>query len=337
MTVLVTGGAGYIGSHTCVSLLEAGHEVVVLDNLSNSSAGALRRVAEITGREVPLVHGDIRNKVDIMKVFEEHDINAVIHFAGLKAIGESVADPLNYYANNVTGSINLCEVMDEADCRTLVFSSSAAVYGERHPSPITEDMPPLPINPYGRNKLVVEEFLRDLHRADNRWRVAILRYFNPVGAHESGLIGEEPSGIPGNLVPFISRVAAGRLEKLVVFGADYDTTDGTGVRDYIHVMDLAEGHLDALGFLERKATLVTLNLGTGRGYSVLEMVRAFERATGKKIPYEIGARRPGDVAICYANTSRAVELLGWKAGLGIEKMCEDAWRRQNMNSRGFTD
>ncbi len=327
-TILVTGGAGYIGSHTCVELLAAGHDLVVFDNLSNSKRAVLDRVARIAGRDAPFVEGDVRDRTALRRVFAAHRIDAVIHFAGLKAVGESVAQPLRYYDNNVSGSIALFEVMAEAGVKTLVFSSSATVYGDPHEVPIREDFPLSATNPYGRSKLMVEEILRDTVRADDSWRVALLRYFNPVGAHESGLIGEDPNGVPNNLMPFITQVAIGRRPELSVFGNDYATPDGTGVRDYIHVVDLARGHLAALWALTRQAGVMTVNLGTGRGYSVLEVVEAFERASGHRVPYRIAPRRPGDIAQCFADPSLAECLLGWRAGFDLDAMCRDSWRWQ---------
>jgi UDP-glucose 4-epimerase len=341
MNVLVTGGAGYIGSHTCVELLQAGHEVIVVDSLCNSSPVALERVAELAGR-FPVFHrADIRDREALRAVFREHAVQAVIHFAGLKAVGESVAKPLVYYDNNVSGSVALFEAMAEAGVKTLVFSSSATVYGDPHAVPIREDFPLSAANPYGRTKLMIEEILRDLQAADPAWRVGLLRYFNPVGAHPSGRLGEDPRGIPNNLMPYITQVAVGRLPRLRVFGGDYATRDGTGVRDYIHVADLARGHLAALAALADPAGphaaggVLTVNLGTGHGYSVLEVIRAFERASGRSIPFEIVARRPGDIAACYADPSKAQALLGWKAEYGIERMCEDAWRWQVNNASGY--
>lgn len=334
--MLVTGGAGYIGSHTCVLLLEAGYEVVVLDNFSNASKESLRRVEEITGKQIVLVEGDIRNRDDLETVFGSHTIDAVVHFAGLKAVGESVEQPLRYYENNICGTVQLCEVMGEYGCKQIVFSSSATVYGDPHTTPIKEDFPLSATNPYGRSKLIIEEILRDLYVSDNSWKIVLLRYFNPVGAHASGMIGEDPNGIPNNLMPFIAQTAVGRREKLSVFGDDYDTPDGTGVRDYIHVVDLAEGHLKALEKIGEVDGVLAVNLGTGKGYSVLDMVKAFEKASGKKVPYEIAPRRSGDIAKCYADPSYAKELLGWEATKGIEEMCEDTWRWQSMNPNGYT-
>lgn len=334
-TVLVTGGAGYIGSHTVVVLQNAGIPVLVLDNFSNSSPEALRRVARITGQTVPLVEGDIRDEALLERLFDEHDIGSVIHFAGLKAVGESVAQPLRYYDCNVTGTLRLLEAMDRADVRTLVFSSSATVYGDPDSVPITEAFPLRTTNPYGATKLHIEDMLRDLYRADDRWRLALLRYFNPVGAHESGLIGEDPNGEPNNLMPYVAQVAVGKRERLRVFGDDYDTPDGTGVRDFIHVMDLAEGHLAALNALPENGGLITTNLGTGRGYSVLEMIRAFAEASGREIPYSVIERRPGDVGVCYSDPSKAKAVLGWEAKRGIEVMCADHWRWQESNPQGY--
>lgn len=334
--ILVTGGCGYIGSHTCVELLEAGYQLVVVDNLSNSKTTALERVEHITGRKVDFHQADIRDRDGLRAVFDQHDIRSVIHFAGLKAVGESVAQPLRYYDNNIAGTIALCEVMAERGVRNLVFSSSATVYGDPHAVPIREDFPTGgTTNPYGTSKLMIEHILRDLRVSDPEWRIAILRYFNPVGAHSSGLIGEDPNGIPNNLMPFIAQVAVGRRDFLRVFGNDYPTPDGTGVRDYIHVVDLAKGHLAALKYLAENEGLLTVNLGTGRGYSVLEVAAAFGRVSGKNIAYEIVDRRPGDVACCYADPEMAASVLNWRAGLGIEEMCADAWRWQSMNPAGY--
>ena len=338
MTILVTGGAGYIGTHTLIELNTAGHDVLVLDNFSNASAESLRRVERITGASVACIEGDIRDKAVLAKVFAEHDISAVIHFAGLKAVGESVAQPLKYYDNNVHGSQMLVEVMREAGVFTLVFSSSATVYGEPAEMPISEACPVgRPTNPYGRSKLMVEDILRDLSVSDARWNIAILRYFNPVGAHDSGLIGEDPQGIPNNLLPYISQVAVGKLAMLSVFGDDYPTPDGTGVRDYIHVVDLAQGHVAALKFLAREGGVHTWNLGTGQGYSVLEMVHAFEQASGTAVPYALKPRRAGDIATCYADPQKASSELGWRATRGLSEMMQDTWRWQSQNPNGFTD
>lgn len=334
-SILVTGGAGYIGSHTVLLLLEAGHQVVVLDNLSNSSRESLNRVERLAGKAVAFVEGDIRDANCLDTLFSDYDIAAVIHFAGLKAVGESVAMPLSYYDCNVTGSLRLLEAMERAGVHTMVFSSSATVYGDPATVPIREDFPLGSTNPYGATKLHIEDMLRDLYRSNEKWKLALLRYFNPVGAHESGQIGEDPAGIPNNLMPYIAQVAVGKREKLGVFGGDYPTPDGTGVRDYIHVMDLAQGHLAALEALDADAGLLTVNLGTGRGYSVLEMVTAFSQASGRPVPYEIVERRPGDVASCYADPAHANAVLGWEAQRGIEKMCEDHWRWQKQNPEGF--
>jgi UDP-glucose 4-epimerase len=336
MKILVTGGAGYIGSHTCVLLLEAGYEVIVLDNFCNASRESLRRVEAITGKEIEVIEGDIRDKVCLEEIFSSNEIDAVIHFAGLKAVGESVEQPLRYYDNNVYGTICLCEVMAAYGCRSIVFSSSATVYGDPHTTPIKEDFPLSATNPYGRSKLMVEEILRDLYVSDPEWKVVLLRYFNPVGAHPSGRIGEDPNGIPNNLMPFIAQTAVGKREKLSVFGDDYRTHDGTGVRDYIHVMDLAQGHLKALEKISALSGVLTVNLGTGEGYSVLEMVRAFEAASDRPVPYTIAPRRSGDIAECYADPGFAAEVLGWRAVKGVKEMCEDAWRWQSQNPDGYT-
>lgn len=335
MAILVTGGAGYIGSHTCVELLEAGERVVVLDNYCNSSPESLRRVAAITGVTPLCIEGDLRDAACLKRVFAQNKVEAVIHFAGLKAVGESVAKPLLYYDNNVVGTIRLLEAMREAGVRNLVFSSSATVYGDPQRLPLTEDHPLSATNAYGQSKLMIEEILRDVTRSEAGWRVALLRYFNPVGAHKSGTIGEDPQGIPNNLMPYVAQVAVGSLAQLSVFGGDYPTPDGTGVRDFIHVVDLAVGHLRALERLRREDGLFTVNLGTGTGYSVLDMVRAFEAASGRKVAYKIVDRRPGDIASCYADPSLAFELLGWRATRGIDEMCADAWRWQSRNPTGF--
>ena len=337
MKILTTGGAGYIGSHTCVELLQAGHEVVVVDNLSNSKEESLRRVERITGRLLSFYLVDLLDKPALSEVFRKHNFDVVIHFAGLKAVGESIQIPLRYYHNNITGTLILCEVMQEFGVRKIVFSSSATVYGIPEKVPITEDFPLSPTNPYGRTKLVIEEILRDLYAADPDWQIALLRYFNPVGAHESGQIGEDPNGIPNNLFPYIAQVAVGKLKELRVFGNDYPTPDGTGVRDYIHIVDLSRGHLKALEKLRNKPGLVTLNLGTGRGYSVLEAIAAFTKACGKPIPYRIVARRPGDVASCYADPSLARRELDWEATKGLPEMCADAWRWQKNNPSGYPE
>ncbi|MEN8727236.1 MAG: UDP-glucose 4-epimerase GalE [Sulfurovum sp.] len=337
MHILVTGGAGYIGSHTCILLIEAGYHVIVLDNFSNASKESINRVEKIVGKEITLVEGDIRNRDDLHKVFNAHKIDAVIHFAGLKAVGESVAEPLKYYDNNIHGTIVLCEVMAEHDCKSIVFSSSATVYGDPHTTPIKENFPLSTTNPYGRSKLFIEEMLRDLYISDNRWKIVLLRYFNPVGAHISGTIGEDPHGIPNNLMPFIAQTAVGKREHLSVLGDDYDTHDGTGVRDYIHVMDLADGHVKALDKMGNFDQVMTINLGTGNGYSVLDMVKAFEKASGKQVPYTIAPRRAGDIAKCFADPSYAKKILGWEATRSIDEMCEDSWRWQSNNPNGYKE
>ena len=325
---LITGGAGYIGSHTCVEMLAAGYDLVVIDNFSNSKPDVLRRVEQISGRTLTFEEVDIRDRGALRDVFRHHAIDAVIHFAGLKAVGESVAQPLRYYDNNISGSVALFEVMAESGVKTLVFSSSATVYGDPDSVPIREDFPLSATNPYGRSKLMLEEILRDLSRSDETWHIALLRYFNPVGAHESGIIGEDPNGLPNNLMPYITQVAVGKLPELSVFGNDYPTPDGTGVRDYIHVVDLARGHLAALQAIDGKSGVTTVNLGTGQGYSVLDVVSAFEKASGHPVPYRIVDRRPGDVAQCYADPALAHELLGWKAEKDLDAMCRDSWRWQ---------
>ena len=332
MKILVTGGVGYIGSHTVVELQNAGYDVVVVDNLSNAQRSVQERVQKITGKPFELIEADIRDRAAMEAAFAKHKVDAVVHFAGLKAVGESVAQPLRYYDNNVSGSVVLFETMAKFGVKTLVFSSSATVYGDPASVPILEDFPLSATNPYGRSKLMIEDILRDLHKAEPDWRIALLRYFNPVGAHESGLIGEEPSGIPNNLVPYIAQVATGQREKLSVFGGDYPTPDGTGMRDYIHVVDLSIGHVKTLEKLSQGPGLLTYNLGTGRGNSVLEMVRAFEQASGRPIPYQIVDRRPGDIAKCYADPTRAREELGWVATRDVAQMCADTWRYQT--SRG---
>lgn len=335
-TILVTGGAGYIGSHTVVQLIETGFQVVILDNLCNSKAEVVERIAKITGVRPALVVGDIRDRVCLRTVFAKYQINAVIHFAGLKAVGESQREPLRYYDNNVCGSAVLFDEMARAGVKTLVFSSSATVYGDPGLVQYTEQTPVAPVNVYGRTKLMVEDMLRDVKVSDPAWRIALLRYFNPVGAHSSGLMGEDPTGIPNNLMPFIAQVAVGKRAALQVFGDDYPTADGTGKRDYIHVDDLAAGHLAALNYLSRSSELLTVNLGTGRPYSVLEMIRAFEKASGAPVPYEIVERRAGDLPEYYADPSLAKQILGWKAELGIDRMCEDTWRWQSVNPGGYS-
>ena len=336
MSILVTGGAGYIGSHTCLELLKAGYEVVVADNLCNSSEEAVRRVEKIAGKPVKFYQADILDREALNKIFDTEEIDSVIHFAGLKAVGESVAKPLEYYHNNITGTLILCDVMRNHGVKNIVFSSSATVYGDPAFVPITEDCPKGQItNPYGQTKSMLEQILTDFHVADPEWNVVLLRYFNPIGAHESGLIGEDPKGIPNNLVPYIAQVAVGKLQCLGVFGNDYPTHDGTGVRDYIHVVDLAVGHVKALKNIEEKAGVCIYNLGTGKGYSVLDVVKAYEKACGREIKYEIKPRRPGDIATCYADASKAREELGWEAERGIEEMCADSWRWQSANPDGY--
>jgi UDP-glucose 4-epimerase len=333
--ILVTGGAGYIGSHTCVELLHAGNEVVILDNFSNSSRASLERVQQICKRPLTVVEGDIRDQALVEKVLNEFGCTAVIHFAGLKSVLDSVTSPLDYYDNNVIGTHRLLRAMQSSDVKRIIFSSSATVYGDPKFLPYTEDHPLNPVNPYGRTKFFVEEMLRDLFAGDPAWSIGILRYFNPIGAHESGLIGEDPQGVPNNLLPFVAQVAVGRRDRLNVFGGDYDTPDGTGVRDYIHVVDLAQGHVAALASLDQPACF-TVNLGTGRGYSVLEVVKAFEQASGKSIPYDIRPRRSGDIASCYAGTDRAAKVLGgWRAARNLEMMCKDHWRWQSQNPNGY--
>ncbi len=336
MSILVTGGAGYIGSHTCLELLKAGYEVVVADNLCNSSEEAVRRVEKIAGKPVKFYQADILDREALNKIFDTEEIDSVIHFAGLKAVGESVAKPLEYYHNNITGTLILCDVMRNHGVKNIVFSSSATVYGDPAFVPITEDCPKGQItNPYGQTKSMLEQILTDFHVADPEWNVVLLRYFNPIGAHESGLIGEDPKGIPNNLVPYIAQVAVGKLQCLGVFGNDYPTHDGTGVRDYIHVVDLAVGHVKALKKIEEKAGVCIYNLGTGKGYSVLDVVKAYEKACGWEIKYEIQPRRPGDIATCYADASKARKELGWEAERGIEEMCADSWRWQSANPDGY--
>lgn len=334
MAVLVTGGTGYIGAHTCVKLLEAGREVIILDNLANSKGSVVEALMEITGKTPLFYYGDIRDKVLLGQIFSQHEIDSLLHFAGLKAVGESVKKPVEYYDNNIAGTIALLECMQEFGCKRIVFSSSATVYGGQNPVPFQEDMPTSAVNPYGQTKVMIEQILRDLFRADPSWGISILRYFNPLGAHESALIGEDPNGIPNNLLPYVVGVAAGQFPYLHIYGDDYDTPDGTGVRDYIHVEDLAEGHLRALELLEKGPRLDVFNLGTGRGYSVKEVVEAFQRATGIEIACKIQPRRPGDIAACYADVSRAKEVLGWQAKKSLEQMCASAWafRKQKMQA-----
>lgn len=335
MSVLVTGGAGYIGSHTCVEMLDAGYDVVVVDNLDNSSKESLNRVEKITGKKVKFYENDVRDKQALRKIFSENKIEAVIHFAGLKAVGESVKKPMMYYSNNIDSTLVLIDVMNEFGVKKIVFSSSATVYGVAKEMPLKEGMPTGAINPYGRTKLFIEEILRDLYVSDNEWSIALLRYFNPIGAHKSGIIGEDPKGIPNNLMPYIAQVAVGKLEKLHVFGNDYKTVDGTGVRDYIHVVDLAKGHVKAVGYVLENKGCEAINLGTGNGTSVLELRDAFVKASGVDIPYVIDPRRPGDPDEVYADANKAKELLGWTAELGVDEMCEDTWRWQSRNPNGY--
>ena len=336
MSILVTGGAGFIGSHTCVELLNAGYDTIILDNLCNSKSESVKRIKEITGKDVKFYECDIRDRAGLDKIFAENNIEAVIHFAGLKAVGESCDKPLEYYDNNIGGTVILCEAMKAAGCKKIVFSSSATVYGSENPSPLKEDMPEgKTTNPYGTTKLYIERILKDLYASDNEWSICLLRYFNPIGAHKSGRIGEDPNGIPNNLVPYIAQVAIGRREFLSVFGNDYDTADGTGVRDYIHVVDLALGHIKAVEKVLAEKSCSTYNLGTGTGYSVLDVVKAFEKASGRTVAYKIVDRRPGDIATCFSDPSKAKEELGWVATRGIDEMCEDSWRWQSMNPNGF--
>jgi len=333
--VLVTGGAGYIGSHTCIALDSAGFDFVVFDNLCNSSSESLKRVEKIINKSVKFENGDIRSKEDMQRIFSKYKIDSVIHFAGLKAVGESVEKPLDYYDNNINGTLVLLDVMKEFECNKIVFSSSATVYGDPHTTPIKEDFPLSATNPYGRTKLFIEEILRDVNVSDENFKVVLLRYFNPVGAHKSGTIGEDPNGIPNNLMPFIAQTAVGIRKYLNVFGNDYNTPDGTGVRDYIHVVDLAQGHVNALEKISNIDGVLTVNLGTGNGYSVLDMVKSFEKASGKIVAYKIAPRRTGDIASCFADPAYAYEMLGWKATRGIDEMCEDSWRWQSSNPNGY--
>lgn len=337
MNILVTGGAGYIGSHTCVQLLNNGYDIAVVDNLCNSCKESLKRVEEITGKSFKFYEADLLDKEKLSEIFDENKFDAVIHFAGLKAVGESCEKPLMYYNNNLISTLNLCDVMTKHGVKKLVFSSSATVYGKPHTVPITEDFPLSATNPYGQTKLMIENMLRDIAKADHEWDIALLRYFNPVGAHESGKIGEDPNGIPNNLVPYIAQVAVGKREYIHVFGNDYDTPDGTGVRDYIHVVDLADGHLCALEKIKEHTGLVTYNLGTGQGYSVLDMIKAFEKACGKTLAYKIEARRPGDIDACYADPKKAREEIGFEAKYDLDRMCADTWRWQKNNPNGFRD
>lgn len=335
MSILVTGGAGYIGSHTCVELLESGYDIVIVDNFSNSKPEALNRIKKITGKDFCFYEADILDKSALETIFNENDIEAVIHFAGLKAVGESVSVPLRYYHNNITGTLVLCDVMQAKGVKKMVFSSSATVYGDPETVPIKETFPLHTTNPYGSTKMMIEDILRDLYVSDNEWSIALLRYFNPIGAHKSGMIGEDPNGIPNNLMPYIAQVAAGKLECLSVFGNDYDTPDGTGVRDYIHVVDLAQGHLKALAKVLEDTGAEAYNLGTGNGYSVLDVVDAFEKENGVKVNLKITARRPGDIAECYADPTKAKEILGWEAKFGIGDMCRDAWNFMVKNPNGL--
>lgn len=335
MSILVTGGAGYIGSHTCVELLKAGRDIVVLDNFSNSKPEALRRIEKITGKSFKSYEVDLLDREGVERVFAQNQIDAVIHFAGLKAVGESCKIPLKYYHNNLTGTLVLCQVMEKFGCKKFVFSSSATVYGMHNPVPFKEDMPLSTTNPYGTTKLFIEKILTDLHEADPTWSVALLRYFNPIGAHESGLLGEDPNGIPNNLLPYISQVATGKLDDLAVYGNDYDTPDGTGVRDYIHVMDLARGHVSAIAYMAAHTGESIFNLGTGRGYSVLEMVHAFEAANHVHVPYRIAPRRAGDLPTVYACPDKSARILGWRADYSLEDMCRDSWRWQTQNPNGY--
>ena len=337
MRILVTGGAGYIGSHTCVELLNAGYDVVVVDNLYNASEKALERVEEITGKKVVFYNADIRDKEAMNDIFDKEKVDAVIHFAGLKAVGESVVKPIEYYENNIAGTLNLCDVMRNHGVKNIIFSSSATVYGDPHALPIREDFPLSVTNPYGRTKLMLEEILGDIYKADNEWNVVLLRYFNPIGAHESGDLGEDPKGIPNNLLPYVMQVAVGKLEKVNVFGNDFDTHDGTGVRDYIHVVDLARGHVAALKKLEKGSGLTKYNLGTGIGYSVLDIVKSASAAVGRDLPYVIGPRRAGDITACYADATKAKEELGWEALYDVKRMCEDSWRWQSKHPNGFDE
>lgn len=337
MTVLVTGGAGYIGSHTCIELLEAGHNVVIVDNLCNSNKIVVDRIEELSGKKPVFYEYDVTNVEEMETVFREQKIDSIIHFAALKAVGESVKKPIEYYSNNLISTLVLFDLMKAFNVKNFVFSSSATVYGEPETCPILEDFPLSVTNPYGRTKLIIEEMLTDIYKSDHSFNIALLRYFNPVGAHKSGRIGEEPNGIPNNLMPYITKVAIGTLKELSVFGGDYPTHDGTGVRDYIHVLDLASGHVKALEKLKENPGLVTYNLGTGKGYSVIDLVKAFSEASGKDIPYKITDRREGDVAICYADSSKAYKEFGWKAKYKIDEMCQDSWRWQKMNPNGYED
>lgn len=335
MAILVTGGAGYIGTHTCIELIKAGYEVIIYDNFSNSSPEAVRRTEKIAGHTIPLVEGDILDKEKLKSVFRENKIESVIHFAGLKAVGESVSMPLKYYHNNITGTLTLLEVMQECGVKKIVFSSSATVYGMNNPVPFQEDMPTSATNPYGWTKQMIEIILKDLYTADQAWSIVLLRYFNPLGAHESGTIGENPNGIPNNLMPYLTQVAVGKREFLTVYGNDYDTADGTGVRDYIHVMDLASGHVQAVKYNETHTGVEIVNLGTGKGFSVLEVIHTFERVNQVPVPYKIAGRRPGDIASCYADVAKAKRLFGWETQKTLEDMCRDSWHWQSKNPEGY--
>ncbi|MCU4990464.1 UDP-glucose 4-epimerase GalE [Bacillus cereus] len=335
MAILITGGAGYIGSHTCIELLNSNYKIIVVDNLSNSSIESLNRVKEITGKQFEFYKESVLNREKMNEIFLENNIEAVIHFAGFKAVGESTTIPLTYYYNNIISTIVLCDVMQKHNVKNFIFSSSATVYGIPKTSPITEEFPLSVTNPYGQTKLMIEQIMRDVAKADDEWSIALLRYFNPFGAHQSGRIGEDPNGIPNNLMPYVTQVAVGKLKELNIFGNDYPTKDGTGVRDYIHVVDLAKGHVKALEKVLKTKGIEAYNLGTGKGYSVLEMVKAFEKVSGKKIPYKVIERRPGDVAICFADVSKAKRELGWEAEYGLEEMCVDSWRWQVNNKNGY--
>lgn len=337
MAILITGGAGYIGTHTAVELLNSGYDIIIVDNFSNSTVTAIQRVEQITGTSIQSYNADIRSYTDLSEIFRKHKIEAVIHFAGLKSVNESISHPVEYYDNNIAGTINLCKVMQEFSVRRFIFSSSAVVYGDPETVPITEDFPVSTSNPYGQSKLMTEQILNDIFISDNQWQIALLRYFNPVGAHESGLIGESPNGVPNNLMPYISQVAVGKLEKLHVFGGDYDTRDGTCIRDFIHVVDLAKGHVKALDYFntQKKGEVLTLNLGTGKGYTVLELINTFQEVSGQKIRYEITERRPGDIVVSYASADQAEKILSWKTQHNLEDMCRDTWNWQSKNPAGY--
>ncbi len=337
MTILITGGAGYIGTHTSVELIESDYEIILVDNFSNSNAVAIERVEQITGKNIQIVNADIRNRDDLIKIFEKNNIEGVIHFAGLKSVNESIDDPIEYYDNNIAGTINLCNVMNKFNVKKIIFSSSAVIYGSPKTVPIKEDFPVSTSNPYGQSKLMTEQILSDIFISDNDWQIALLRYFNPVGAHESGLIGEAPNGVPNNLMPYISQVAVGKLEKLHVFGDDYDTKDGTCIRDFIHVVDLAKGHVKALDYFKNNKTgeVLRINLGTGKGYTVLELINTFQQVSGKNIPYDIIERRPGDIAVSYASAELANKKIAWKTMYSLEDMCRDTWLWQSKNPNGY--